>query len=61
MSSMDFLLLKDFFQRVDKDGTARSICVYCFQTVASVSNKTDLERAEAEHLCPKKKMATQLD
>jgi hypothetical protein len=61
MSSMDFLLEKDFFQHADPDGTARSVCLNCFQTVASTSDREELALAEAQHFCPRKKKAPQLD
>jgi hypothetical protein len=41
----------EFARRLNKDGTADSICLFCFATVASSPDETELEDAERIHLC----------
>jgi hypothetical protein len=43
--------MKDFAHRLNRDGTADSICLFCFATIASMPQESELERAEGSHLC----------
>ena len=40
-----------FAHRVNRDGTADSICLKCFATVAMSNWEADLEAEEREHSC----------
>jgi hypothetical protein len=40
-----------FAHRVNADGTADSICLFCFATVGSVPTEQALEAEEATHCC----------
>jgi len=42
---------KDFAHRLNSDGTADSICLYCFATIATTPRESELERAERSHFC----------
>ena len=43
-----------FFIRRKFDGSADSICLRCFQTVATRSNEVDLPDCQSEHVCDAK-------
>ncbi len=43
--------LKVFAHRLNSDGTADSICLFCFATVGSVLIEQALEAEEATHFC----------
>jgi hypothetical protein len=43
--------LKIFAHRLNSDGTADSICLFCFATVGSVLTERELEAGEATHFC----------
>ena len=42
---------RKFAHRSNSDGTAESICIRCFQTVAKVSDETDMPKLEQKHIC----------
>jgi hypothetical protein len=44
-------LLRVFARRLNKDGTADSICLFCFATVASRPQEQELEEPEGDHFC----------
>jgi len=42
----------------NENGTYNTRCLYCFMTVASsVETSQELERLEAQHICPEKALA----
>ena len=41
----------DFSHRHNPNGTANSICLRCFRTIATKSNEGELDAAEAAHKC----------
>jgi hypothetical protein len=42
----------------NQNGRFNSRCLYCFTTVASdIERTSELDRIEAEHLCPEKALA----
>jgi len=41
-----------FPHRRNPDGTFDSICTKCFATVATKTQESDLQDAEAAHICP---------
>jgi hypothetical protein len=42
----------------NENGTYNTRCLYCFMTVASsVETPQELERVEAQHVCPEKALA----
>jgi hypothetical protein len=43
--------LRVFAHRSNKDGTEDSICLFCFATIASVSDARELEGQESVHFC----------
>ena len=43
--------LKVFAHRLNSNGTADSICLFCFATVGSVLTEQALEPEEATHFC----------
>ena len=43
--------LKVFTHRLNPDGTADSICLFCFATVGSLLAEQALEAKEATHFC----------
>ncbi len=46
------LILQDgFAHRLNKDGTADSICLFCYARVATLTNESELSAAEAIHHC----------
>jgi len=49
--------LPDFYHRANQDGSFDSICLYCFQTVATTSVVPDLKKLESLHDCSKRKQA----
>jgi hypothetical protein len=51
MAIRDFLLRNGFAHRLNKDGTADSICLFCYATVASLTDESELSGAEAIHTC----------
>jgi len=40
-----------FARRKNEDSTIDTICMRCYQTVASAANETTLENAEQIHIC----------
>ena len=42
---------REFAHRINKDGTADSICLYCFMTAASSPQEDDLGKVEITHAC----------
>ena len=40
-----------FAHRSNSDGTVDTICIRCFQTVATVSDEAELAKIEQEHIC----------
>ena len=51
MAIRDLLLRNGFAHRLNKDGTADSICLFCYATVASLTNERELSEVEAIHNC----------
>jgi hypothetical protein len=51
MAIRDLLLRNGFAHGLNKDGTADSICLFCYSTVASLKNENELNGAEAIHNC----------
>jgi hypothetical protein len=47
--------LADFAHRKNRDGSVDSICLYCFQTIASANIEEDLTVPESQHACHRKK------
>lgn len=43
--------LRVFARRLNEDGTADSICLFCFATVASRPQEQELEEPEGDHFC----------
>ena len=47
-----------FSHTQNENGTYNTRCLHCFMTVASsVDTPMELERLEAEHICPEKALA----
>lgn len=46
--------VKAYGRCYDPDGSVKSICMYCFSTVAKVWTVDDLARYEAAHSCEEK-------
>ncbi len=47
-----------FSHTQNDNGTYNTRCLYCFMTVAySVGSPEELERLEAQHICPEKALA----
>ena len=47
-----------FSHTQNENGTYNTRCLYCFMTVASsVETPQELERVEAQHICPEKALA----
>jgi hypothetical protein len=46
-----------FFHRRNADGTLDSVCLECFQTVASATDTDDMEQFEYEHVCASEERA----
>ena len=46
---------EEFAHRINRDGTADSICLYCFMTAASSPEESTLEKAELTHACWQRK------
>jgi len=44
----------DYGHRKNEDGTFDSICLYCFQTIASAADELKLTESEKGHLCEPK-------
>jgi hypothetical protein len=44
--------LPSYLHRVNGDGTFDSICIRCFDTIASAKTEEDLATTELEHRCP---------
>jgi hypothetical protein len=44
-------MLKFFVHRLNQDGTADSICLFCFATIASNSLEGELDARESTHVC----------
>lgn len=42
----------DYAHRRNSEGTIDSICLYCFRTVATVSQSVELRTPEETHRCP---------
>ena len=51
MAIRDFLLRNGFAHRLNKYGTADFICLFCYATVASLTNENELTGPEAIHTC----------
>ncbi len=51
MAIRDLLFRNGFTHRLNKDGTADSICLFCYSTVASLASERELGGAEANHNC----------
>lgn len=51
---MDPLSSEDYAHRKNQDGTFDSICLYCFRTIASAENESDLDASEKRHSCDAK-------
>ncbi len=51
MAIRDLILRNGFAHRFNKDGTADSICLFCYARVASLTNESELGAAEANHNC----------
>jgi hypothetical protein len=51
MAIRDFILRNGFAHRLNKDGTIDSICLFCYATVSSSTNESELAGAEAIHNC----------
>jgi len=49
MPLQDFLRV--FARRLNEDGTADSICLFCFATVASRLQEQELGEPEGDHFC----------
>ena len=45
-----------FHHRHNLDGTFESVCLGCFQTVASRESESALEAGECQHECPVKEI-----
>jgi hypothetical protein len=46
------LILRDgFAHRLNENGTADSICLFCYASVASLTNESELGVAEVIHTC----------
>ena len=48
---MNTLRDRDFPRRLDENGNYHSICLNCFQTVATSYSDEVLVKAEAKHVC----------
>ena len=47
-----------FSHTQNENGTYNTRCLYCFMTIASsVQGPEELERVEAQHVCPEKALA----
>jgi hypothetical protein len=46
---------QDYKHRCNKDGSFDSICLYCYQTIASAQFEVELLRGEQTHFCYLKK------
>jgi hypothetical protein len=44
--------LPSYLHRANNDGTFDSICIRCFETIASAKTEEKLMDAELEHKCP---------
>ena len=51
---VDPLSSEDYAHRKNEDGTFDSICLYCFRTIASAKDESDLGVREKRHSCDAK-------
>lgn len=49
-------VLNAFARSVNGDGTADSVCLFCFATVGAVLTERELEEREAAHFCSQRKV-----